>query len=237
VEAEFDGLGRELMGLDARLSGQVRLTTAPNLAYHYVAPYLRDFRALYPAVVVDLAVTAENRDLSRREADLALRATSRPPQHLVGRKAVQFPWWVFAGECWLARNRAPADMSDLARHDRIGAEDGMRQLPVFRWAERHLPEERVVARSNDLDSMAALAVAGVGLALLPQDQVMPGLTRLFRVTPPVHTQLWLLTHPDLRRVPRIQALMDFVTERLRADPRLQNQNGTQSFNQNGTQSF
>ena len=48
----------------------------------------------------------------------------------------------------------------------------------------------------------------------------PGLVRLFPVDPPATTELWLLTHPDLRRVPRIRALMDFLTARLREDPRL-----------------
>ncbi len=220
VQAEMDGLGREVAGLDERLSGEVRLTTAPNLAYHYVAPWLADFRARYPEVRVDVAVSIEARDLSRREADVALRATSAPPEHLVGRRAAAFPWWVYAGDTWLAANPAPAGMADLARCPLIGADDAMRRLPAFAWAERHLPAERVVARSGDIDTMAALAAAGLGIALLPQDQVKPGLTRLFPVDPPATTELWLLTHPDLRRVPRIRAVVDSLARRLREDPRL-----------------
>jgi len=220
VEAEIDGLGREVAGLDERLCGEIRLTTAPNLAYHYVAPWLVDFRARYPELRVDVAVSIEARDLGRREADVALRATSAPPQHLVGRRAAAFPWWVCAGEAWLAANPAPTGMAALAGCPVIGADDAMRRLPAFAWADRHLPAERFVARSGDIDTMAALAIAGLGLALLPQDQVKPGLARLFPVEPPATTELWLLTHPDLRRVPRIRALVEFLAERLRADPRL-----------------
>lgn len=134
VEAEVDTMTREMVGLDDRVSGDLRLTTAPNLACAYVAPALAVFRARCPGVRVDLLVTAENRDLSRREADVALRATSRPPEHLVGRRVVAFPWWACAGESWLERNPGPAGAGDLARCPLIGAEDSLRHLPAFRWA-------------------------------------------------------------------------------------------------------
>ncbi len=228
VEAELDGLAREVMGLDARLSGTVRLTTAPNLAVSYVAPALPAFRTRYPGVLLEVAASTENRDLSRREADVALRATSRPPEHLVGRRAVAFPWWVCAGDRWLAANPAPAAMADLHRCPLIGADDTLARLPAFAWAARHLPADRVAARSDDLDTMAAMAVAGVGLALLPQDQVLPGLVHLFPLDPPAHTELWLLTHPDLRQVPRVRAVMDFLAEVLREDPRLAPAGGSES---------
>jgi DNA-binding transcriptional LysR family regulator len=220
VAAEFDGIGREIDGRDGRLSGSVRLTTAPNLARHYLADYLASFRERHPDIRVSLGVSAENRNLTRREADVALRATSAPPEHLVGRRVAAFPWWVCAGESWLADHTPPPDMNALARCPIIAADDGMSHLPAFRWADRHLPDDTIVARSDDLDAMAALAIAGVGLALLPQDLVMPGLVRLFPLHPPVRTELWLLTHPDLRGVPRIATIMDFLGDSLRADPRL-----------------
>lgn len=220
IEEELAGLSREMMGLDQRLGGEVRLTTAPNLAFHYVAPWLAAFHATYPRVCVELAVSTENRDLSRREADVALRATSAAPEHLVGRKAVEFPWWVCAGETWLARHEAPKRMQDLARLPFVGADESTARLPAFRWAQRALPAEHVVVRGSDLDTIAALVIAGLGLSLLPQDQAKPGLRRLFPVEPATSTELWLLTHPDLRRVPRVRALMEFLLAALRADERL-----------------
>ena len=111
----------------------------------------------------------------------------------------------------------PAALRGLAW---IGPDDGIAHLPAFRWASRHLRDEDLVARSDDLDAMAALAVAGLGLTLLPRDQVVPGLVPLFPLLPAVHTDLWLLTHPDLRQVPRISALMAFLARALARDPRL-----------------
>ena len=64
------------------------------------------------------------------------------------------------------------------------------------------------------------ALVGVGLALLPSDQHLPDLQRLFPVEPRFTGELWLLTHPDLRHVARIKTFMEFLTERLRSDPRL-----------------
>lgn len=217
---EIDAAMRELSGRDARLEGTIRVTTAPNLATSYLARWLPAFARAHPGVHVELVVGDENRDLSRREADVALRATSDPPEHLVGREVVAIGWSVFGSAAYRRWHGAPRSMDDLAVHRLVRAEPPLRALPAFAWAERHLPPECFVATSNDLSTMAALAIEGLALAILPDDQRRPRLERLFATRPAFTTRIWLLTHPDLRRVARIRAFTDFVAERLRADERL-----------------
>ena len=65
-----------------------------------------------------------------------------------------------------------------------------------------------------------LTVAGLGISLLPGDQSRPGLQRLFPMQPAFPAALWLLTHPDLRRVARIRAFSEFLSAKLRDEPRL-----------------
>lgn len=213
-------LERTVAGKDYRLAGRIRLTTAPNLAADFVAGYLPDFLAIYPDIRIEIAAGDRDFDLARREADLALRATSAPPEYLVGRRVCEVPWWVFAGESYLARRAPPRAMDELGQHPLIGAEASFLRIPVFAWLERRYGDSAFIVRANDLNTMAALAVAGLGLALLPIDQQMPGLRPLLPVTPNFEAGLWLLTHPDLRHVARIRALSDYLAERLRADPRL-----------------
>jgi DNA-binding transcriptional LysR family regulator len=220
VAAEIDAAARELFGRDARLEGPIRVTTATNLATSYLARYLPEFARAHPGVHVELVVGDENRDLSRREADVALRATSDPPEHLVGREIVRIGWSVFGSAAYRRRHGAPHSMDELEGHRLIRADPPLRRLPAFAWAERHLPSACFVATSNDLTTMAALAIEGLALAILPDDQRRPRLERLFETRPAFSTQIWLLTHPDLRGVARIRAFMDFVAERLRADERL-----------------
>ena len=220
VERSIHALERAVAGSDFRLSGDVRITTAPNLASAYVARYLPAFRELHPDIRVEIAAADGDFDLARREADLALRATAQPPDYLVGRKVVDLPWLACASRAYLAAQGRPRAMDDLAAHALIGADARFVRLPVFAWLHAHHPYEHFVARAGDLNTMAALAAAGVGIALLPADQADESLVQLFAVEPPFASPLWLLTHPDLRHVARIKALADFLYERLRADPRL-----------------
>jgi DNA-binding transcriptional LysR family regulator len=220
IEESIDAIGRSAAGRDVQLSGSIRLTTAANLAVDYVAGYLPQWLERYPEIRIEIAVGDRDFDLARREADVALRATTLPPEYLVGRKVRDIQWWVFGGERYLARQPRPQAMGDLAAHALIGAEASFLRLPVFGWLQARHGDAPVVARANDLNTMAALAQAGVGLALLPSDQVRPGLERLFPVEPAFPAALWLLTHPDLRRVVRIRVFIEYLSERLRADPRL-----------------
>jgi DNA-binding transcriptional LysR family regulator len=121
---------------------------------------------------------------------------------------------------YLARHGRPRTTDELAAHALIGADARFARLPVFAWLHARHPYERFVTRAGDLNTMAALAGAGLGIALLPADQADASLVQLFAVEPPFASPLWLLTHPDLRHVARIKALADFLHERLREDPRL-----------------
>ena len=214
------GLERAVSGRDFRLSGRLRVTTAPALATDYLAAYVADFRTQYPEIEIEIAVGDRDYDLARREADVALRASTQPPDYLVGTRVLGLRWHVYAGEAYLARRDPPLSTAELNGHDLIGADPSLLRLPVFGWMEKHIDASCIVARSNHLDTMAALAAAGLGLALLPGDQHKPALRRLFTLDPPFEAGLWLLTHPDLRNLARVKAFMHFLRERLRADPRL-----------------
>ncbi|MEQ8486359.1 MAG: LysR family transcriptional regulator [Pseudomonadales bacterium] len=200
-------IDRELVGRDLDPTGTVRLTTAPDLARLVVPRAIKALRRSHPGILVEVSAGDSDYDLNRREADLALRATTRPPEHLVGRKVMSLSWWI-AGRSRSASRTWRA----LADADFIGAERALMRLDAFQWLEKHYGH-RVVARANDLSTMAGLARAGVGLALLPSDVQEPGLKRLHRV-PDLAGELWLLTHPDLRHVQRIRTVWDALIDAL-----------------------
>ena len=216
----IDALQRAVLGRDHALRGEVRITTAPNLATGFVAPALAALREIHPGIRVELAVSDTDYDLARRQADLALRATSAPPDYLVGRHVLAVPWFVYGGQPYLQQRGAPGAMADLAGHDLVGADESLHRLPAYEWLHAHHPRERFVATANQLNTIAALIVAGLGLSVLPADQHRPGLVRLFALEPAVTSDLWLLSHPDLRQVARIRAVSDHLLQALRADPRL-----------------
>ncbi|HEX6260725.1 MAG TPA: LysR family transcriptional regulator [Woeseiaceae bacterium] len=221
VDEAVAALTRSAAGGDYRLTGDIRMTTAPNLATGFVAPALARFRERYPDIRVEIAVSDSDYDLARREADLALRAAAAPPRYLVGRRIVSMPWFAFGGRQYVKKSGpVSSSAAGLSRHALIGADQAFRRLPAFDWLHRQFPREQFVATANDLNTMAALAAAGVGICILPADQCGKGLERLFKLEPPFMSDLWLLTHADLRKVARIKAFADHLFDALRADARL-----------------
>lgn len=203
VAESIDAISRDVAGRDLALRGPVRLTTAPNLARYIVPAALVRLRQQHPGIVVEVSVADSDYDLNRREADLALRATLAPPDHLIGQHLATIDWWVCAAA---GAASLPGSESELDEHPLIGADESLRRLPALRWLEQGR-REQVVARANDLTTMAALARAGIGLAVLPGDQPPDGLQRLFPI-PDIHGELWLLTHPDLRGMRRVRVVWE-----------------------------
>lgn len=219
IDGAFDDLERRVAGRDVRPGGKVRITAPNNLAYRFLPTYLAELRRDYPDIEVELLVSNLEVNMNSRQADIAVRVTGAPPDHLVGRQVRAIGWSLYGGLAYRDQHGFPAGLDDLGQHRLIGASHGMRHLPAFVWLERTLPQ-CVTARSDDLVAMSWLAQAGHGLALLPDDQQRPGLDRLFAFPPGKTSNLWLLTHPDLRRVERIRLVMRHLADAFARDERL-----------------
>lgn len=218
VDGAFSDMERRIAGRDVRPSGKVRITAPNNLAYRYLPDYLADFNRDYPDIRVELLVSNLEVNMNSRQADIAVRVTDAPPEHLIGRQVRSIGWSVYGSQAYHQEYGFPADISELNHHRLIGASAGMQHLPAFVWAERTLADG-VVARSDDLVAMAALAQSGHGLALLPDDQQRPELIALFPLPAGKTSNLWLLTHPDLRQVERIRLVMQHLAEAFAQDSR------------------
>ena len=209
----MDAFERQAAGADRQLLGDVRLTTAPNLAADHVPQALRLLKDRHPGIRVEVLASDLDQDLARREADLALRATTRPPETLIARKVAALQWACYANASYLAERGRPDCVDDLARHAVIGAEGTFRRVTVFRSLHDRLPADCFTATADTLTTMSALARAGVGVAALPSDQATHGLERLFLLDSEA-TGLWLLMHPDLRRAARVRAVAAVLFESL-----------------------
>jgi DNA-binding transcriptional LysR family regulator len=148
--------------------------------------------------------------LTKRDADVAIRPAASAPDGLVGRRIATVGTAVYAAPDYLARH---PHRSDLRAHDWIGPDESLGHLGSARWMRAEVLPERIVYRANSLLALRAAARAGMGVAPLPCYLADPDLA-LRRVHPPLRemeSALWLLTHPDLRRVARIRALLDFLS--------------------------
>jgi len=216
IRDEVDALTLQITGKDFQPAGVVRITAPGSLTYHYLNIYLEAFSRQHPGISIEVNVSDEDLDLSRRETDIAIRATSNPPQHLIGKKVMSITWGFYASKKYLKSRGIPAAMADLAHHDLIGPEGRIQHLKAFQLLDKEFsPNYRL--RGNNLSAIASFAEAGSGIALLPDDQAHTRMQRLFSMQPRVTSALWVLTHPELRATERIRLLMNFLVKRFRND--------------------
>lgn len=212
IGEELDGLDRRLLGEDLRLSGPVRVTTTDTLL-HIVAPLFAQFREREPGIVVEVAAGNALFDLSRRDADLAIRPVATVPEHLIARPVATVAIAPYASPDHLAR----AGERPLAGMDWIAPDDSLSHVGSARWIAAHVAPARIVHRADSLLALMHAARAGIGVTALPcyLGDCEPGLRRAGPLLEDAAVPLWLLTHPDLRPVRRIRALSEFLFERLR----------------------
>ena len=218
VEEQITALDRRISGRDYRLSGTIRVTTTDTIGLWFVQPYLFQFHQRYPGIQVELIISSEFFSLSKREADIAIRPTQKPPEELVGRRASNMAWAVYGSRDYLKDKPRLHKPSDLARHSLVCGDDSLAHLAATRWVRTHAPESAVVYRSNSMITQLSAVKAGFGLAVLPCFLADPEPT-MVRVLPPdasFTSGLWLLTHPDLRDTARIRAFIDFVAQSVRS---------------------
>lgn len=194
------------------LTGVVRLTTATHISAHLLTPALPALRIAHPGLVLEIAADQRTFDLTRREADLALRMGRPRDAGLVTRKLSDVAYGFFASPALVGRRREV----DLGSDPFVAFDESLASVPQERWIRKVAPERRVVFRCNSTASLAAAARSGVGVAMLPRfvAATMPDLVRLEGPEPVPH-ELWLLVHGDLRRAPRVQAVIDWVDDLVR----------------------
>ena len=217
IEAEALSLDRELTGQDARLSGRLRVTSSETLAYRVLTAEIAGFRTRHPGIQVELLIDNRQLDLSRREADLALRATRPVQGDLFGRKLADIDWAVYGSETYLAQHRAPSGLDELHEHALIGWDLPAATVKTAAWLAASVPEGAIVYRSNSLINQLIAARVGIGLAVLPCYLADPEPT-LRRALPPIPAltrELWLITHKALKGTARVRTFMELVGEGVR----------------------
>jgi DNA-binding transcriptional LysR family regulator len=216
VEEDVLRLESRLAGEDMRPSGVVRVSTSDTILLALLTPIFAVLRHAHPEIVLDVGTTSQSVNLTRREADIAVRVINNPPEHLVGRRVGEILMCVYGSRSVLA-NESGADDPDAASYDWIGFDEGLEHIPPARWMAANVPVERIVYRSDTSLGMADAVRAGMGVAPLPHvvGDADNSLRRLEPSPMPEDVRtLWLLTHPDLARVARIRTVMEFLAREL-----------------------
>ncbi len=203
MEADVAQFTRAIAGQAQDPAGELRITAPASLVAHVLMPMLGRFVARHPRIRLDLVVSEEALNLSRRDADIALRASDRPPDTLVGRRLATINWAVYGRAAFAER--------PLSECPWVVPGEAVAGGRFVRFAAARGGADRVALTLNTVLGQREAIEAGIGIGPLPcWDGDAAGLVRLSGLEPDLATGLWLLTHPDLRHAGRVRAFMDFM---------------------------
>lgn len=215
---------RRIAGRDVRPSGELRVTTTDTMFSDLVAPAFCAFREKYPEILLDFVIDNRPLNLSRRDADVAIRAAVDPPETLIGRRVGTIAWSAYASKTLLARYRLDASQpSDFLASGIpwVGMSYPIQSMTAAKWLDDHVPDENVVAKVSAVSAVEDALVADIGVGLLPcfMGARRSGLVKI-GLTPKADSGLWILTHPDLKKAARVRAFLDFFGQELARQRRL-----------------
>ncbi|HEX6958687.1 MAG TPA: LysR substrate-binding domain-containing protein [Ferrovibrio sp.] len=205
MEAEAIALQRQASGAAGQLQGSVRLAAPPVVASHFIAPRLVDLRKSHPGIRLELIGGKDSANLSRREADLAVRLLKPADSGLIARRLGLLAYGLYAARDYL-RRRKPETF------DYLGYDDSLDHVPQQRWLLRQAEGRPLAFAANDLASLYLATRSGLGVAALPHflGAADAKLVCLAQAGAAADREVWLLVHPDLRRAPRVRAAMDYL---------------------------
>lgn len=218
VEAAVAAFERDLAARDKRPTGSVRLTCGSHLASRLRRTSLIDtFQARCSGLRVELVISDRFLDLSKGEADVAIRLGELKDEALVGRKITDACWGVYASRAYIQRHGQPHCMDDLSGHLIVGCEGSIANYPSARWARSAVPPATISSRIDNWQGLMLAVKDGAGLAAMPHWQG-DGEDDLVRVIDSIGLTIpyYLLMHRDLQHIPRVRAFADFVGSEIRA---------------------
>jgi len=196
-----------------QVSGSVRLTTTDTILHGLVAPALKLLQSSHPLLTYELHAGNELASLTRRDADIAVRVTRRPPQHLVGKHVGPIRIALFAAKKG-GPKRFDADVANTANW--IAPDDALPYHPSVVWRKKHFPKVAPRYRVNSILTVAEMVGQGLGIGLLPLflAQGRSDLMALTGALEECQTELWLLTHTESRHLRRVSTVFSHLAQHM-----------------------
>jgi DNA-binding transcriptional LysR family regulator len=213
MEAELEAARSAAQADPGQVSGSVKITTTDTVLHGLVAPALKSLQAVHPLLGFELVAGNELASLTRRDADIAVRATRRPPTHLIGKHVGPIRVALFAPR---KGGMKRWDESALAAQNWIAPDDALPDHPSVVWRKKRFPKVTPKYRVNSILTVAELVGQGMGVGLLPLflARQRKDLLQLGAEIEECQTELWLLTHTEARHLRRVSAVYRHLAEQL-----------------------
>lgn len=215
LEAEMAALFHLGADQDTLLQGTVRITAVDALTAHYLANQLADLRQQFPHLSIEIISSSTSLDLMRREADIALRLARPAEGDLVTRRVSTLAYRIYGPPT----PDGVATAADWCAAHWVAYEHSLGSVPEMRWLADQVAPERIVFRCNNIDALAHAVAEGVGFGILPSliARRHAGLQCYSGQEAILSRDIWLVLPRELRDIPRIRAVCDWLVARFERD--------------------
>jgi DNA-binding transcriptional LysR family regulator len=219
IEAALEAARSELQAEPDQVSGTVRITTTDTILHGLVAPALKSLSITHPLLRYELHTGNELADLSKRDADIAVRVTRRPPSHLVGKYLGPVKVALYA-----AADSGLRSMDDVLAQSPpwVGKDDTLPEHPTVTWRKTHYPKVQPAYQVDSILTVMELVAQGLGIGILPQF-LAKGRAGLHQISGPLdeaQTELWLLAHTESRHLRRVSAVFSHLSHAIALESEL-----------------
>lgn len=213
MEAALEAARSSVDAEPSGVSGTVRITTTDTILHGLIAPALLALRDDHPQLDFELHTGNELASLTRRDADIAVRATKRPPQHLIGKNLGPIRVALYAARRGAVRSFEQVEHGEA---DWVAPDDALPEHPSVVWRKRHFPKAQPRYRVHSILSVLELVALGMGVGIVPMF-LAQGRKDVVQLTEPLEeceTELWLLAHPESRHLRRVSTVYSHLSQSL-----------------------
>ena len=214
ADDQFNQLGARLKGHGDGVTGDLTVTSLASFST-MLTPVMVKFQKQNPEVKIRYLTGDRLFRLEYGEAHVAIRAGAAPDQpDNVVQPFIKQTVAMVAAQSYIDRMGMPESDADLAKHEFVSHDDNDSRAPFHRWLLANVPSSQIVYRTMDNRSMRDAIAAGAGIGFLPSYEfgLMPGVQQVMPPREEWSTSLWLVTHVDLHRTPKVQTFLKFLKE-------------------------
>jgi DNA-binding transcriptional LysR family regulator len=212
IEELVVALERRVKARDTELEGRIVVTSLDWFADFILAPVLARFASIHPGISVELHTDGRLFNLSRGDAEIALRFLPFEQEDLVERRVADVSFGLYASTRYLDRHDVPDFQSGCPGHSIVLLHGSANHVAQNEWLRNQAPFAAIALETNSIRSQLAVVEAAGAMAALPRVLADRDST-LRRIETPIAAPVrpvWLGFHAALRDTPRIRALVDFI---------------------------
>jgi len=203
-------------GQSQTIEGQVSITASDVMSTYFLPPILKKLRDVAPMIEVEIVASNDIRDLTRREADIAIRHVRPEQPDLIAKRVRESTAHLYASTAYLDAHGRPRSASDLSDAHFIGFESAERMVALLNSLGLSLTKRNFKLTSTSGLVIAELVKQDLGITVMPKEFAVwfPDVECVLPELDPIPVSTWLVTHREIHTSRRIRLVFDLLAEAL-----------------------